>query len=232
MVWLENPTCAGVLIEPDIVLSLKTCLGSHTSIVWPYRTRILETIQSPDANLAILKLGKSLPNPVPIIQMAERSFIKEGCPIYFSNLQQSTSNWIDRISPESLFLLDGLEPPLLGSPVLTSIPGQGERVVGLLTKSKQAIRLESYYAFIFKGIQFIQNGNKTLESRVKENGDYLTLPAIPIQESLRLLAIPVSDETQASPSVNSSHLQAAASNPDIPQSLGCRCSQVRRTQEK
>lgn len=224
VVWLEHPSCGGILVEPDVVLSLKTCVTPETQVVWPFKSKIIERIRHADANLAILTLERELRAPVKLINISELSLLKQGLPIRFSNLERSKSNWVDILGPSEFIVFDGLEQPLLGAPVLTDLPGKGLRVVGMLIDERKAMRLDPYYRFIHDGIQFARTS--------KVNSVFAVLPAIaePGRERV-VISAQVVEPPKMQPELPSNPNKVDKPSRG-PESLGCSCSQVRRNQDR
>lgn len=246
LVWLENPSCGGILIEPDIVLSLNACLGSKTEVVWPYRSQISYSVRHLDSKLAILVLVRDLPDPVELIRTSELSHLKQMMPIHFSNLEQSIANWIDTLGNTTFTAFYGPEPALIGSPVWTELEPGGLRAVGMITGEKTAIRLESYFNFINTQVKLAHERKpKTVPESTRDQGTVIfpgvtvvpkhivTLPAevvsVQIEASVIPAAAPLPVAIEPEKIEPSQPAQGNSSSPAKPPvSLGCSCSQVRR----
>ena len=219
LVWLgvNKAKCGGILIEPDVVLSAKSCIKDNFEVLWPFKSGVISPrYEYEEADLVVIFLERSWAKTTQLINTSELSNLKNGLHVYFTNKHHSAESWIDALEPLTITAFRGLNYPLVGSPMWSRWG-----VIGMMIDDQTALRLDPYFAFIALAIKAGRDRRpKAPTPSITAN----TTTAIVIE------AQHVHIEPSLEPNVESS-TQPVLQNPvetKPPESLGCRCSQVRR----
>lgn len=224
-VWIQNPNCGAVLIEPDVALVLVTCLSADMKVAWPQVSDIRETIKLKNSPVAILLLNKKLPEPSALISTAHFQELLENKQVKLFNLAESRWNWVEDVENDRFLLHFSIEEPFWrGTPVYTH-PCEGNcQLLGLLEQGQTVLRLDLYYSVIKDELK-----RACLEGR--RVGCQLVQPQPKPEPKLEPKLEPESNSDEAPQTHPSSTPPSAPLKPPghlAPESLGCSCSQVRR----
>ncbi len=241
LVWLghqKGPICGGILIEPDIVVTAKTCLESYVEVIWPFKSKSDHIRRHTKADLAILILENSYPNTVQRIHISELGNLKRMLPIYFTDKRHQVKTWIHAMDEDSAEFTPYLsqESLLKGSPVWTDLESGGPRVIGMMIEERKALRLDPYFNYMTTEIDLGREKRRLAPSNSTED------PLPPVQKPAikipaQVLAEPSKPESTPEPQVEPRVEPSAGPAPILtpasvptrpPESLGCSCSQVRR----
>lgn len=226
LVWLENPTCGGVLIEPDAIIVVKTCLGPNLEVAWPYRSNIRYSVLLPRSDLAILFLEDRLPNPVQLMSPEEFThLVANNKFVRLANLQTSVTNWIGTIE-DGKFSLDFPTGSFwLGVPVMTHPDVGPSYLLGIVKEDHSVLRLDPYYQLILGELKQACEENRRI-SCVKQEPPR---QATPILVSTPPVPPTPPEVPTPTPVTRPNDVNGAPTPPTMkpPESLGCSCSQVR-----
>lgn len=233
LVWLgvEKATCGGILIEPDVVISAKSCFESQTRVIWPFVSTISRPYKHESADLAVVFLENSWHNTVKLIHTSELSYLKQMLHIRFSNQVSSVGNWIDAVDDAKITAPFGPKPPLMGSPMWAELGTGNLRAIGMVNGERTALRLDPYFGFIASVLKIPRETKPKQPVSAPAKRDLVVIPALPaapLLETPASIRIPATSVVTRDliPVVSEPSKRAETSAP--PESLGCACSQVRR----
>lgn len=237
LVWLgvEKATCGGILIEPDVVISAKSCFESQTRVIWPFVSTISKPYKHDSADLAVVFLENSWNNTVKLIHTSELSHLKQMLHIRFSNQVSSVGNWIDAVDDAKITAPFGPKPPLIGSPMWAELGTGNLRAIGMVNGERTALRLDPYFGFIASVLKILRETKPKQPVSAPPKQEFVVLPALPATPtSIRIPVtsvvaqdpIPIISGSSEPPSEQVAPRTEAKAPP--PESLGCACSQVRR----
>ncbi|MEI6805824.1 MAG: hypothetical protein WCK49_04885 [Myxococcaceae bacterium] len=196
-------------------------MGKRTKVeLDSYQTTISYFVGDAASNLAIFMLDYSLPHPARLIQTSELKYLKEGNrKIQFLSAGQPVESWID-ILESTKFTIFSSKPALIGSPVWAVLDSGEDRVIGLITGEKTAMRLDPYFSFISQWIK---------SAREEKERAPIVIPATSVAPRNPTIIFPakvVESPAQRVEPKTEPKSESVLVKP--PESLGCSCSQVRR----
>jgi hypothetical protein len=231
VIWLGagKAKCGGILIEPDVVLSTKSCIKSSYEVLWPFKSGFsLPLYEHNSADLIVIFLERAWSETVRLIHTSELSNLTKGLPVHFSNKHYSTRNWIDDLGQSTITAFYGLERPLIGSPMWSDFG-----IVGMMIGDKTALRLDPYFGFITATI-------RTGRGKRPKRPTPISVPETP---NMIVIEAQHVQAAQPTPAAQPEQVIQPAAKPVLsvepvpvvpsveikpPESLGCACSQARR----
>ncbi len=224
IVLLKDPTCSGLVVSKQAILTLKECISSSSELIAPIKLKPTHFLMHQDNLVGLLIFAGPLPYE-PVILGGSRSNLQAqyiGQRVNIGNSVQSTDSSITQISENYLWSSGGIAPVLFGSPLWSvSSPSRAYKAIGLMVDERQAIRLDLYADFVNSYVRSPSRGSQKIVS----------LPAIQVNERKPIASLEahsIKTETHDEAAAPSTQEQATEQRPSTgtPQSIGCACSQT------